>query len=810
MKENKYTLDIRPHAKAEAVVCGKKYRFTVLTDCLIRMEYQEDGHFLDDATQKVICRDFAVPVFQVIDGRERLEIITKELHLYYDKREFSPEGLYIYLKKGYSVSDSMWCYGSKTADLGGTARTLDNADGAIPLDSGIMSRDGYAVMEDSDSAVLTESGEVKPRSEAETDLYFFGYGHDYERCLVDFYRLSGFPPLLPKYTLGNWWSRFYSYSEESYLKLMEEFEQHGIPFSVCVIDMDWHLTAVDKKYGTGWTGYTWNRELFPDPERFLQKLHEQGKHVTLNLHPADGVRAFEEAYLPMAKELGVDYEKKEKIPFDVTNSQFMQAYFKYLHHPLEKQGVDFWWIDWQQGRQSRVKGIDPLWLLNHLHFMDSGRDGRLPLTFSRYAGLGSHRYPIGFSGDSISSWASLKFQPYFTANATNAGYTWWSHDIGGHQKGSKDDELITRWIQFGVFSPIMRLHSTANAFYGKEPWNYGAEAEKVITEFLRLRHKLLPWLYSLNYQTHFAGSPLIRPMYYREDVPEAYEARDQYYFGNLIVCPVTDKRNEKSLLAEADVWLPEGLYYDFFTGNKYRGRQKLAMYRGLESIPVLVPAGSILPMAADGWERADQNPEVLDIVVYAGADGAFSMYEDDGSNRTDMEPVITQFTFQEEKASEDGTEYVFGMKLEFPQAESAERAESTEVFQGIIPANRQYRIRLKGAGELRSASTTAKGVHAVSQCTTETGETILTVSGEEIMQFKLYIKCDNTLNALPKKLKAICTILRQAQIEYDLKEKVYNIIRSETEIVRIVEQLHEIRLERSIFGAILECLSSEY
>ena len=152
--------------------------------------------------------------------------------------------------------------------------------------------------------------------------------------------------------------------------------------------------------------------------------------MTLNVHPADGVRAHEKAYPAMAKALGVDAAHEDKIPFAPTDRAFMDAYFQYLHHPHEAIGVDFWWIDWQQGEDSALENVDPLWLLNHQHFLDSGRDGRQPLTFSRYAGIGSHRYPIGFSGDTVTTWESLDFQPYFTATASNVGYSWWSHEIG--------------------------------------------------------------------------------------------------------------------------------------------------------------------------------------------------------------------------------------------------------------------------------------------------------------------------------------------------------------------------------------------
>ncbi len=293
-----------------------------------------------------------------------------------------------------------------------------------------------------------------PRDHRETDIYFFGYGRRYREAVHDFQKLSGPAPLLPRYALGNWWSRYYRYSEEEYLDLMDRFKREGIPFTTSVIDMDWHLVNdVDPKYGSGWTGYTWNPKLFPDPKRFLDGLHERGLRTTVNIHPRDGIRAFEKPYAKAAATVGVDADAQEPVEFDLTNPKFVQAYFDMhhdleadgidfwwidwqqggvtrqpgldplvefdltnpkfvqayfdMHHDLEADGIDFWWIDWQQGGVTRQPGLDPLWVLNHMHYCDSARDGRWPLTFSRFAGPGSQRYPVGFSGDTVITWKSL-------------------------------------------------------------------------------------------------------------------------------------------------------------------------------------------------------------------------------------------------------------------------------------------------------------------------------------------------------------------------------------------------------------------
>ena len=290
------------------------------------------------------------------------------------------------------------------------------------------------------------------------------------------YRLTGSTPLLPRFALGNWWSRYHPYSAAEYLDLMDRFAADDVPLSVAVLDMDWHLVDIDPKYGTGWTGYTWNRDLFPDPPGVPRaSCTRRGLATSLNVHPAEGVHAHEERYAGGGAAHAASIPSRSSRSHSTRpTARSCRRTSKQLHHPLEDEGVDFWWLDWQQGGVTRIAGLDPLWLLNHFHYLDSGRDGRRPLTFSRYAGVGSHRYPVGFSGDTVISWASLDFQPYFTATASNVGYGWWSHDIGGHFFGVKDDELATRWVQLGVYSPILRLHSSLSPFNTKEPWRFGA------------------------------------------------------------------------------------------------------------------------------------------------------------------------------------------------------------------------------------------------------------------------------------------------------------------------------------------------
>ena len=786
---NPYTLSTAPCAKPESIVSGNTYRFTVLTSRLIRMEYQEDGHFVDVPTQTVLCRDFPTVPFRVLEHESSLEIVTEHLHLYYDKRPFSREGLTVHLSEGFHVYGSSWSYGEPIPNLKGTYRTLDEANGAIELDDGLMSPDGYTVLDDSHAAQLGPDLWPMAKTIPSTDLYFFGYGHDYLQCLRDFYRLSGPTPLLPRFALGNWWSRFYRYTEDSYLELMNTFRSKGLPFSTAVIDMDWHLTEIPKKYGSGWTGYTWNPDYFPDPKRFMDKLHELGMHVTLNVHPADGVRAHEEAYLNMAKELGIDYENEDKIPFDAASRPFLEAYFKYLHHPHEAHGVDFWWLDWQQGTRGSAKGIDTLWLLNHLHFLDNGRTGKQPITFSRYAGIGSHRYPVGFSGDTYSTWESLDFQPYFTANASNVGYSWWSHDIGGHQKGRRDDELAVRWLQFGVFSPIMRLHSTYNEFYGKEPWKYGIQAEQIMTRFLQLRHQLIPYLYSMNYHTHLHGLPLMQPMYYLHDTWEAYTVPNQYYFGSeMIVCPITRPVDTYTQLGEFNAWLPKGDWFDFFTGQYYKGGRRLDLYRDLNTIPVLVKAGGIVPTAKDPMHSHEENPDILQVHVFYGADGQFDLYEDNNGQI----PVITRFQFTSGAASSLSVSTI-------------------GTPQGILPEHRKYEILLHGISEPKHIYLLGHAEGSVEyRYNTDIKVCSLSLSENDYANFSIQITTKGDTPVAPDYQHRIYKLLQQAQIEYQIKSQIFDLVCAETEPARLLGELHRMRLSPALAGAVIEQLISEF
>ncbi|MBP5198882.1 MAG: DUF5110 domain-containing protein, partial [Lachnospiraceae bacterium] len=450
-------------------------------------------------------------------------------------------------------------------------------------------------------------------------------------------------------------------------------------------------------------------------------------------------------------------------------------------------------VDWQQGEKSSVVGIDPLFMLNHFHFIDSGRDGKLPLTFSRYAGIGSHRYPLGFSGDTMSTWKSLDFQPYFTTNASNVGYSWWSHDIGGHQKGRRDDEMVARWVQYGTFSPIMRLHSTANAFYGKEPWNYNLIVENTISDFMRLRHKLVPYLHTMNYRNHLEGRPLVEPMYYRHDRAEAYKNKNQYYFGDLIVCPITEQNDAETWLGSSKAWIPEGTYVDVFNGLEYRGPKEIKLFRDITTMPVLAKKGSIIPMAKDLKNVCVNNPKVLDVHVFAGENGNFDLYEDDCSEMQKMPLAVTKFTLKSKK----------DITLEVKPTGDI----------SVIPEDRTYNFifhNMKQGEKISVITENGKETDEYNLNYDESGKKFtISYKDKGNQGFKLTIFGGGELHDLPDKITLINKLLNRAQIEYDIKEKCQWILREEPIPEEALRKMERIGAKANITEAVEDILLSD-
>ncbi len=659
-----------PVADPKAVVTVGNARFTVLTPELIRMEWAADGKFEDHASFVFLNRRLPVPKswhqIEEMGANRRDEIRTGALKVTYRSRSttdadnrFTPENLGIELTvDGKPV---VWHFGDQDPDnLQGTTRTLDGALGsktAEKIEDGLVSRSGWAVVDDStrplfDSADFSfKEGEKSPwpwvmeRPAGERqDLYFFGYGHEYRKALGDYVRVAGRIPLPPRFAFGAWWSRYWDYTDQELDQLVKGFHENDVPLDVFVIDMGWHisqeqLAAMGEKdqsgHGLGWSGYSWNKTLFPDPDDFLAKLKAEGLKVTLNLHPASGIEPWETAYPAMAKAMGIDPATRKYVPFQITDKRFATNYMDLVHHPLEKQGIEFWWLDWQQEQKTELPGVMPTWWLNYVHFTDQQREGKRPLLFHRWGGLGNHRYQIGFSGDTVSVWESLAFQPWFTATAANVGYAYWSHDIGGHMPGPVEPELYTRWVQFGAFSPILRTHTTKNPETERRIWAYPEPYSSILRATFQLRYALEPYLYTEARRTYDTGVAFFRPLYYDSpEEPEAYESKGEYVFGDqMLAAPVTAPVDKTSGLATEKVWLPKGEWIEWPTGKHLAGPATVERSFGIEQTPVYVRAGAVVPMQPPMRYTGEKPVDPLIVNVWPLADGAsssYSVYEDSG------------------------------------------------------------------------------------------------------------------------------------------------------------------------------------
>ena len=671
-----------PVAAPGAVVTVGNARFTVLTDRLIRMEWAADGVFEDRASLAIVNRNLPVPKYSYSLKGDVLTISTSKVKLIYKGGRFTSENLSVKFGMG------TWKPGmSADGNLKGTTRTLDGCLGfeklskrETELENGILSRDGWALVDESERHLFGADGWVEERPEGDRlDWYLFAYGHDYTTALGDFVKVAGRIPMPPKWTLGYWWSRYWIFTDDELLALGREMKEHGVPMDVMIVDMDWHYTykEMSKRLGLddfdqrrGWTGYTWNRDLFPDPEGFLGELHRMGYKTALNLHPASGIRPFEECYESFTADYlsrTQDYDGpkdyvfgeegylyagnavpvgkpgyKASVPYRMSQKTWADAYFNSVIRPLERQGVDFWWLDWQQWIESRyVKGLSNTFWINHAFFEDKVRnsDDR-PLIYHRWGGLGSHRYQLGFSGDTYDEWSVLKFLPYFTATASNVGYGYWGHDIGGHMQLKEhqrltDPEMYTRWLQFGVFTPIFKTHSTQSANLERKIWAFPEHFDSM-KEAIRLRYTLTPYIYSMAREAFDTGVCLCRPLYYSyPEKTEAYKYNEEYLFGDRILATAVCEPAGADGKASRQMWFPAGNdWWDMAAHTLHKGGSHKTLRYSIDQNPWYVKAGGIVPLAGQDIPNLQEPSDVLGILVVPGAGkSTFRLYEDDGVSK---------------------------------------------------------------------------------------------------------------------------------------------------------------------------------
>ena len=649
-----------PKASPKAVVQDGCARFTVLRPEMIRIEYSPKGVFEDNATFTVVNRHLPVPKYSKTDDGKYVTITTDALSLRYRKgsnplaEPASPANLSVTMS--VNGNPVVWYPGLKDSqNLKGTYRTLDGNNGddyRSRLEDGLISRSGWAVINDSPSferadgsrslALVPDSVGIDwaaPRADADAlDLYFLGYGHNYKKALYDFTLIAGKIPLPPDYVLGYWYSKYDNYSAEDFRNIVKSMRDNDINADVLILDMDWHWNGEKEVSGGrgGWTGWSWNTNLIPDPEGLLADIHKGGLRAALNLHPADGVAAHEDQYKAVAEAMGLDAGSAETIPWMLEDRKFAKAFFDHVIRPLEKQGVDFWWLDWQQHLTNpRLAGLGETIWCNHVFFNDmkKNRPDRRPVIFHRWGGLGSHRYQIGFSGDTYINFPTLAFEPYFTATASNVGYGYWGHDLGGHMINyyePNDPELLLRWMQFGVFTPIFRTHATKGGHIERRIWTY--DNFPMINQTVKLRYALFPYLYTMARKAYDTGVGLCRPMYYEyPESAEAYEREGQYFFGDdILVAPVVEPSVDG--VSKKEIWFPEGGWWSVAHGKLIDGGAVRSLDYTLDQIPYFYRQGAVIVKNPSAVKHVTERPGALVLDIVAGVDGACEFYEDAGDN----------------------------------------------------------------------------------------------------------------------------------------------------------------------------------
>jgi hypothetical protein len=481
------------------------------------------------------------------------------------------------------------------------------------------------------------------RSVSSFDVYLFGHGMNFKAAVFDLMQISGKQQLASKNLYGSWYTRWFDFDNDDVQRIITNYRNAQLPLDVLILDMNWHTKD-------SWTGYTWDRALYPIPSDTVAFAHSQGLKIGANLHDAVGFGFWEEKYAVMAAAMGEDPSTNNTVIFSPLNRTYM--------HTMEDQvlaqlGFDIWWIDWQQG--GNYGGCDgermnPTFITDHVRSTDNIRRGvnQRDNILARWGGVGSQRYPVGFSGDVTDlSWQCFAYQPYFVATAANVGYGLISNDLVGP---SDDHELHVRWMQFGAYSPILRIHDrgmSSGGCWGSgscavvDMWYLPFEYLDAIRIAMTERSALQPYIYTAMRRTYDTGLTMIRPLYYEWPTESnAYlmtpSGNAQYMFGDdVMVAPITTQSQQTSLLVQQKMWIPPGTWYDDIFGELVTGGTFLTRDYTLYDTPRFVRAGAVIPRLANPASVgvAGSAYAELDWMIYPGASsGVGFLYEDDGNS----------------------------------------------------------------------------------------------------------------------------------------------------------------------------------
>ena len=735
-------------ANKDCVFKGDNYRITVLTERLIRLEYNENQMFEDYPTELVWYRNFPKPDFVIKESNKILNITTKYFELTYVKeKKFESNKLMPMknLKIQLLNTDKIWYYGHpEVRNYDTSAFNIDDTKEKRYKKS-LYSLDGFVSIDDSKSSLILENGSFKKRDNAGVDIYVFLYDKDFYYCLNDYFMLTGYPPLIPRYALGNWWDKKEFYNEFGIVHLLKKFEDYNIPLSLFT------LNKWQKENNFEFS------EFYKDPKAVINYL--KTKNVKFGLSIEDP-KVFKPNTAPFNKLKEYLYpDKNGNIPLNVFDAKTIDAFLKLIIHPLTNIGVDYFSLN-----SFDKNDIERLSILKHYLYYDGFRfENKRPLISAYNYVTAPHRYPILYAGKSTVGWDTLKKIPSFNASASNNGVSFWSHDVGGTSGGVEDPELFIRSIQLGVFSPIMRLGADDGKYYKREPWKWGLKPRNITIDFLNLRHKLIPYLYTEAYKYFKYGKPLIEPIYYK--YPSMYDDelyKDQYFFGStFLVSPITTKKDYLMNRVIQKFYIPDGTWYGFFTGKQFKGNKKYVSFYRDHEYPVFVKAGAIIPMTLKGTNDTSA-PSKTELQIFPGSSNTYSIYEDDGESNAYLrgEYLITNVEFIYQKDN---------YKLTILPVEGKV---------GVAPLKRSYKVRFKNTKPTSKVTSYVSSTQVNNNCYKDEADLIVEVDDIPSNE-QLTIICsgqDIEIEAIRIISDDIISIISDLPIKSSLKQKIDNIM----------------------------------
>jgi alpha-D-xyloside xylohydrolase len=537
----------------------------------------------------------------------------------------------------------VWNYHGESVDI-----SQENTNIAVPM---VLSSSGYGIFWNNTSRsrfnnrfvhVMYISSEV-----ADTIDYYFIYGPEFDKIISSYRELTGTAPMFGRWAYGFWQCKNRYKSQEEILGVAQKYRDLHLPADNIVQDWFW-----------------WNRKgehvfnkNYPDPKAMVDQLHKNNFHLMISVWPffEPGSKEYEEMdkrgfFIERTKAPHLPYHALGMAAYDPTNPEARKYYWDLMDKALFKIGVDAWWLD---TTEPETEGQEESILLGHKLFIGSGdryanifplmttravyegqrsaSDQKRVFILSRSAFAGAQRNAVtAWSGDVLSDWMSFKRQIPAGLNFSISGIPYWTTDIGGFISGGNLNdpnfrELFIRWFQFGALSPIFRVHGTRDPDEN-ELWSYGPDAQKILLQYDTLRYRLLPYIYSLAWKVTSENYTPMRPlvMDFRQDV-NAQNVGDQFMYGPaILVNPVTELG-----ATERRLYLPQAKWYDFWTGAASDGGKFLNAPAPIERMPLYVRAGSIIPLGPEE-EYTDQKPaDPIELRVYPGADGSFTLYEDE-------------------------------------------------------------------------------------------------------------------------------------------------------------------------------------